>query len=90
MTLCIDVYSFLGFMAYLSLLSLIHTHDHPVVKVFVKVLTDGVNRSRLSQGEPVFLLLQQDCNCLDDCRGNYFRFGQGDFNLWVGEWKMYK
>ena len=32
----------LGFYAYLSLLTVINAHDHPVVKVFVKCLIDGV------------------------------------------------
>jgi len=35
-----------GFYAYLSLLTVINAHDHPVVKVFTQVLMDQVKKNR--------------------------------------------
>ena len=41
-----DVTLVAGFYAYLSLLTVINAHDHPVVKVAVKLLMDGVRNNK--------------------------------------------
>lgn len=38
-----------GFTAYLSLLTVVNAHDHPVVKVFIQVLMDGVKEPSTSR-----------------------------------------